>query len=371
MGGHASGEVASRIAVEELAEFFRLTGRDEEATWPFAGEPGRRLDENRLLTGIRLANLRILERAGTDERLRGMGTTLVCAHFDKGAESVIIGHVGDSRAYLLRQGAIRQLTEDHSLLNDYLRTRQLTPEEIEHFPHKNVIVRALGMKDQVEVDLQARAAAARRRGPALLRRPVGHGARRADRRDRPAAPARPQVGRRRPWWRRPTRPAAWTTSPACWPSCTTERRARSGPWARWAGTTTCAGQPVGPVGQAALLELIRSGRLAPGTRVWRPGLASWAAWETVLEPDAWPPLAGRRRWRGQGPPARQQLDADVLPAGATPTRRPRSAAGSSRPSSISWSPPSRPGCWWSPRSPPSSATPPASAWSSACSRSPR
>ena len=67
---------------------------------------------------------------------------------------MIIGHVGDSRAYLSRQGAIRQLTEDHSLLNDYLRTRRLTPEEIENFPHKNVIVRALGMKDQVEVDLQ-------------------------------------------------------------------------------------------------------------------------------------------------------------------------------------------------------------------------
>ena len=153
MGGHASGEVASRIAVEELAEFFRLTGRDEEATWPFAGDPGRRLDENRLLTGVRLANLRILERSDADPRLRGMGTTLVCAHFDKVLESVIIAHVGDSRAYLLRQGTIRQLTEDHSLLNDYMRTRRLSPEEIEHFPHKNVIVRALGMKEQVDVDL--------------------------------------------------------------------------------------------------------------------------------------------------------------------------------------------------------------------------
>jgi protein phosphatase len=103
---------------------------------------------------VRLANLRILERSGTDERLRGMGTTLVCASFDEAAETVVIGHVGDSRAYLVRQGSVRQLTEDHSLLNDYLRTRKLTPEEIEHFPHKNVIVRALGMKDQVEVDLQ-------------------------------------------------------------------------------------------------------------------------------------------------------------------------------------------------------------------------
>ena len=67
---------------------------------------------------------------------------------------MIVGHVGDSRAYLLRQGGIRQLTEDHSLLNDFMRTRQLSREEIQNFPHKNVIVRALGMKEQVEVDLQ-------------------------------------------------------------------------------------------------------------------------------------------------------------------------------------------------------------------------
>jgi PPM family protein phosphatase len=153
MGGHASGEVASRIAVEELAEFFRLTGRDEDATWPFAADPARRLEENRVMTGVKLANLRVFERAGADERLRGMGTTLVCAHFERGGEAVIIGHVGDSRAYLWRQGTLRQLTEDHSLLNDYMKARRLTPEEIEAFPHKNVIVRALGMKEQVEVDL--------------------------------------------------------------------------------------------------------------------------------------------------------------------------------------------------------------------------
>jgi protein phosphatase len=153
MGGHASGEVASRIAVEEMAEFFRLTGRDEEATWPWAEDPGRAPDENRVLTGVKLANLRIFERAQTDERLRGMGTTLVCAHFERAGGTVVIGHVGDSRAYLWRPGAFRQLTEDHSLLNDYLRARRLTPEEIEAFPHKNVIVRALGMKEAVEVDL--------------------------------------------------------------------------------------------------------------------------------------------------------------------------------------------------------------------------
>jgi protein phosphatase len=153
MGGHASGEVASRLAVEEMAEFFRMTGRDDEATWPWREDPGRRRDENRVLTGVKLANLRIFERASSDERLRGMGTTLVCAHFERGAGAVVIGHVGDSRAYLWRGGTVRQLTEDHSLLNDYLKARRLTPEEVESFPHKNVIVRALGMKDTVEVDL--------------------------------------------------------------------------------------------------------------------------------------------------------------------------------------------------------------------------
>jgi PPM family protein phosphatase len=153
MGGHASGEVAARIAVEEMAEFFRLTGRDDEATWPFKLEPARSQDENRLLTGVKLANLRIHERAQLDPRLHGMGTTLVAASFPREAHHVLVGHVGDSRAYLVRGGAIRQLTEDHSLLNDYRKTRALSPEEIEAFPHKNVIVRALGMKPQVEIDV--------------------------------------------------------------------------------------------------------------------------------------------------------------------------------------------------------------------------
>jgi protein phosphatase len=153
MGGHASGEVASRIAVEEMAEFFRTTGRDEDATWPFKMDPARAYDENRLLTGVKLANLRIFERGASDQRLRNMGTTIVALSFPRNGGAVLVGHVGDSRAYLLRDGGIRQITEDHSLLNDYKKSRALTPEEIEAFPHKNVIVRALGMKDVVEVDL--------------------------------------------------------------------------------------------------------------------------------------------------------------------------------------------------------------------------
>jgi protein phosphatase len=152
MGGHSSGEVASKIAVEEMAEFFRVTGRDEEATWPFREDPARSYDENRLLTGVKLANLRIHERGQSDAKLRNMGTTMVSAYFVKGGE-VLVGHVGDSRVYHWRKGAIRQVTEDHSLLNDYIKSKQLTPEEIKAFPHKNVIVRALGMRPHVEVDV--------------------------------------------------------------------------------------------------------------------------------------------------------------------------------------------------------------------------
>ena len=151
MGGHASGEVASQIAVETLANFFVDSSKDKEITWPYKEDRSVTYDENRLIIGIKLANRRVYEAAQSDARYRGMGTTivsLVC-----GSTGAYVGHVGDSRGYLLREGKIEQVTEDHSLLNDYLKVHKLTPEEIEHFPHKNVIVRALGMKDTVSVDV--------------------------------------------------------------------------------------------------------------------------------------------------------------------------------------------------------------------------
>ncbi|HYO53985.1 Stp1/IreP family PP2C-type Ser/Thr phosphatase [Archangium sp.] len=151
MGGHASGEIASRIAVDELAEFFRMTSRDQDTTWPFKMDKTRNYDENRLATGIKLANKSIYDRASSDMKYKGMGTTIVSVHFTH--DTAYVGHVGDSRVYFFRQGVLSQLTEDHSLLNDYLKAKKLTPEEIENFPHKNVIVRALGMKETVQVDV--------------------------------------------------------------------------------------------------------------------------------------------------------------------------------------------------------------------------
>jgi protein phosphatase len=151
MGGHASGEVASQIAVETLANFFIDTSRDEEITWPYKEERYFNYDQNRLCTGVKLSNRRVYETAQSDLRYRGMGTTVVALMC--GANGAYIGHVGDSRGYLIRAESIALLTEDHSLLNDYLKLHDLSPQEVEAFPHKNVIVRALGMKDTVDVDM--------------------------------------------------------------------------------------------------------------------------------------------------------------------------------------------------------------------------
>lgn len=152
MGGHSSGEIASKIAVDEVAEFFRMTSQDLEITWPYKMDKQKNYDENRLATGVKLANMRIFEKAAAEQKYKGMGTTIVTVYFAKDTE-VVVGHVGDSRVYFFRDGVLKQITEDHSLLNDYLKAKKLTPEEIEAFPHKNVIVRALGMKDTVNVDI--------------------------------------------------------------------------------------------------------------------------------------------------------------------------------------------------------------------------
>lgn len=152
MGGHASGEVASEMAVQTVAEFFEETSADDDVTWPYKMEKARRYEENRLAAGIKLANLRIYETASQNAAQRGMGTTICAISFS--GDSAYLGHVGDSRIYRLRGDEMTQVTEDHSLLNDYIKMKDLTEQEIENFPHKNVIVRALGMKETVQVDVK-------------------------------------------------------------------------------------------------------------------------------------------------------------------------------------------------------------------------
>jgi protein phosphatase len=150
MGGHSSGEIASKMAVDTLEQFFADTSEDPERTWPYKMDRAKGYEENRLITGIKLCNLRIFEQAQRNQKQRGMGTTLAALFAVE--DGIYIAHVGDSRVYRIRDGKIEQLTEDHSLLNDYKRMKRLTDDEIANFPHKNVIVRALGMKDTVKVD---------------------------------------------------------------------------------------------------------------------------------------------------------------------------------------------------------------------------
>lgn len=155
MGGHASGEVASQMAVETVVEYFRATADEQTLTWPFKIDRGSRSDVNRLVIGIKLANQKIHEQAQRDPNCKGMGTTIVSTLFLD--DKIVIAHVGDSRVYRLRDGEIEQITEDHSLINDYIKMKRMTAEEAENWPHKNVIVRALGMKENVQVDIHTEA----------------------------------------------------------------------------------------------------------------------------------------------------------------------------------------------------------------------
>lgn len=162
MGGHNSGEVASRLAVEAMEAFYHrtrgsksvdLVEKKSKTLWPF-GKKKRTVgyEELRMETAIQDANLTIVEEARLDAEKQGMGTTLVACYFtDNG---VLIGHVGDSRCYRYRAGKLEQVTEDHSLANEYVRMNILKKEDVEHFPYKNVIVRALGLSEQVQVDTQ-------------------------------------------------------------------------------------------------------------------------------------------------------------------------------------------------------------------------
>jgi len=152
MGGHRAGDVASRLATDAIAEFFRSTSQ-EDATWPFHFDTSLSEEENRLVTGIRVANRRIFERSIRSRDCAGMGTTVVGALYSRKKNRIFVGHVGDSRAYRVRGGNISQLTRDHSLINDYLMAMpELTEEQRAELP-KNVITRALGMQDSVSVDL--------------------------------------------------------------------------------------------------------------------------------------------------------------------------------------------------------------------------
>jgi PPM family protein phosphatase len=140
MGGHSAGEVASAIAIEELAT---LGSRG-----PWENETAATDD---LKQAILRANRRIREMAASDSKLNGMGTTLVALLED--GDMVHVANVGDSRGYLLRQGELSQVTVDHSLVQELVDDGRLSPEDAERHPQRSVITRALGIDPEVEFDL--------------------------------------------------------------------------------------------------------------------------------------------------------------------------------------------------------------------------
>lgn len=152
MGGHEAGEVAAGIAAQTIADFFEVCQRDPEGTWPFKPERGQEEDEGQLGVALKLANRRIREAAEGRSGRKNMGTTGVAVHLN--SQTALVGWAGDSRCYHFRDGTLKQVTEDHSLLTDMIRAGKLTPDEIEHFPHKNVITRALGPSEIVKPDVR-------------------------------------------------------------------------------------------------------------------------------------------------------------------------------------------------------------------------
>ena len=149
MGGHAAGEIASRIAVDSISEFILHT-KEDDGTWPHAYDEHFSRTTNRLMAAVRLANTRVLEAMRKDARLRGMGTTIVACMADD--EKVSVAHVGDSRAYLVREGNISRITNDHSWVFEQVQAGMLTEAEAEKHPLRNVITRALGGALQVTPD---------------------------------------------------------------------------------------------------------------------------------------------------------------------------------------------------------------------------
>lgn len=149
MGGHAAGEIASRIAVDSISEFILHT-KEDDGTWPHAYDEQFRRSTNRLMEAVRSANTRVLEAMRKDARLRGMGTTVVACLADEGTVSV--AHVGDSRAYLIRDNQLSRITNDHSWVFEQVQAGMLTEAEAEKHPLRNVITRALGGALQVSPD---------------------------------------------------------------------------------------------------------------------------------------------------------------------------------------------------------------------------
>jgi len=155
MGGHAAGEVASRLAIEAVTGFIRRTSEDDEHSWPYGIDSSLSLNANRIRTAVHLANRRVFREAENHDDYTGMGTTIVAALVLGGAVS--IAHVGDSRLYHSSNGRLLQLTHDDSWAATVLGLRPPDSAAAELHPMRHVLTNVLGARDHTEIHVQDRA----------------------------------------------------------------------------------------------------------------------------------------------------------------------------------------------------------------------
>lgn len=152
MGGHAAGEVASRLAVEAIANVVEATADlASQDTWPIPFDTSVSRDGNRLRAGFDLANRRIAERVAETTALRGMATTAVALLLTD--KTSVLAHVGDSRAYLVRASALTRLTRDHSWVEEQMHAGMLSESAAREHPWRNIVTRALAGGETVDVEV--------------------------------------------------------------------------------------------------------------------------------------------------------------------------------------------------------------------------
>ncbi len=153
MGGHLGGEYASKLAVSTVEEMVRHLRFDPDCTQIRGVNTEESSPADQLTHAIQEAGRRIHDQALFDENLRGMGTTTVVALFS--SPKLYIANVGDSRAYLIREGRIRQITEDHSLVSEQVKAGMISQQDARGHKLKNIITRSVGYQEEVDIDVIA------------------------------------------------------------------------------------------------------------------------------------------------------------------------------------------------------------------------
>ena len=143
MGGAAGGNIASALAVKVISDKINASYREQMRDSSI---------KNMLDSALTAANIEVFDFAEAKPDLRGMGTTVVCAIVRD--NQAYIAHAGDSRAYVINNGSIRQITTDHSMVQDLLSRGKITAEQAEHHPNKNIITRAVGVDKRIEIDFE-------------------------------------------------------------------------------------------------------------------------------------------------------------------------------------------------------------------------